>query len=125
MANDPSMPGGVSEGWFGRIPAPVRTATLWVAERPVIVFALLALLLSLFFILFPRLDLWFSRGFYDPGTGTFPATRIPVAVWLREAASAVVWIISLALIATVILKIALPQRPSAVQPRTVAFFLTS
>ncbi|MCW5696256.1 MAG: phosphatase PAP2 family protein [Bauldia sp.] len=123
--SDPSMPGGAPEGWLGRIPQPVRFATIWVAERPVIVFAIATLLLSLVFILLPRLDLWFSRGFYDPETGFFPASRIPFAIWLREAANTVMWIIALALIATVILKIALPQRASAVQPRTVAFFLTS
>jgi membrane-associated PAP2 superfamily phosphatase len=119
------MPGGAPEGWFGRIPQPVRLATIWVAERPVILAAITALLLSLLFILLPRFDLWFSGGFYDPETSSFPASRIPFAIWLREAANTVVWIIALALIGTVILKIALPRRPSAVAPRTVAFFLTS
>jgi len=79
--------------------------------------------LSALFLVFPGLDLWFSRLFYDEAAG-FPATQEPFLRWLREFASNAIWVISLALILSVLVKLLLPERRSIVPVRT-SLFLTS
>lgn len=79
--------------------------------------------LSALFLVFPGLDIWFSRLFYDEAAG-FPATQEPFLRWLREFASAAIWVISLALILSVLAKLMLPERRSLIPVRT-SLFLTS
>ena len=45
--------------------------------------------LSAVFVLFPGLDIWFSRLFYDPAIG-FPASNVPVFNWLRQLSEVLV-----------------------------------
>jgi membrane-associated PAP2 superfamily phosphatase len=86
--------------------------------------AAVTLILSVVFRLLPGLDLWVSRGFYDPTIG-FPAAHIPVAIWLREASASLTRIIVAVLILVVLVKLVLPKRPSLVRPASTVFLLTS
>lgn len=71
--------------------------------------------LSVLFLTFPNLDIWFSRQFYDPEIG-FPAARIPAFIWAREFALAIMWGIAAAFVLSVVAKLLFPDRPSLIGP---------
>jgi membrane-associated phospholipid phosphatase len=78
-------------------------------------------LLSLVFLLFPGIDVWFSGLFYD-GTG-FPMGRLGAFIALRDLGNGITWFVSLGLLATLILKLAFPGQASLVPPRDTLFIL--
>jgi lipid A 4'-phosphatase len=91
---------------------------------PVRTMLIVSLALSLFFLVFPRLDIWFSGLFYDPEYG-FAASHVPVFNWLRWFAATLIWVIVVALILSMIAKLALPRRPSFIPTRTSVFLLST
>jgi membrane-associated phospholipid phosphatase len=76
-------------------------------------------LLSLVFLVFPGLDVWFSSLFYD-GHG-FPMAGLPLFVSLRDLGNDITLLVSLVLIAVLILKLALPEQRSFIPPRDTLF----
>lgn len=105
---------------------PLTVARAWylLGRWPVVTLAAVTVLLSLMFRLWPGLDVWFSRGFYAPEIG-FPASLIPIALWLRGAADTLVWMIVVVLLLAVLLKLVLPSRRSIVSPRSSLFLLST
>ena len=99
-----------------------RTAEL--ARDPIIQCVALIVVTSLFFALFPGVDVWFSSLFYVPGGG-FPTGTIPISLALRELGSDLVRIAVVALLVIVVLKFAVPTRPSLVAPRDTLFILAT
>jgi lipid A 4'-phosphatase len=83
------------------------------------------LLVSVFFLAFPGLDIWFSRLFRDPDTGFFPMTRLPAFMGLRSFGEILVWLTVLVLIIGTLIKLALPERPSLIPPRATLFLITT
>ncbi len=90
---------------------------------PIVQSFALILLTSVFFLLFPNVDLWFSGLFYQPGYG-FPFGRLPISNGLRVIASDVTILIVVSLLVTLVVKLVLPLRAQscratrcAVRPR--------
>lgn len=83
--------------------------------------AIAILLLSLFFLVFPGIDVWFSGLFYD-GTG-FPMGNLGAFVALRALGNDITRIVVVVLIIVLILKLALPEQRSFVPPRDTLFVL--
>jgi lipid A 4'-phosphatase len=84
----------------------------------------LVIVTTLVFLLFPGLDVWFSGLFYDPDNG-FPMTRLGAFIGLRAIGNGLTWLIAVGLVITLLVKLALPWRPSPVAPRDVLFILST
>lgn len=89
--------------------------------NPVAQAATVILLLSLFFLVFPGVDVWFSGLFYD-GSG-FPMGRLAAFTALRALGNDLTWYIAAALIVVLVLKLALPEQRSFIPPRDILFVL--
>jgi membrane-associated PAP2 superfamily phosphatase len=74
------------------------------------------------FLAFPGLDIWFSDGFYESGNG-FLVSRLPAFVALRDFHRNLTAVIIIVLVVVLIIKVLLPQRPSLIRPRDIAFIL--
>jgi lipid A 4'-phosphatase len=79
---------------------------------------------TLVFLLFPGLDVWCSGLFYDPGNG-FPMSRLGVFTGLRAFGNGLTWLTAVGLVITLVVKLALPWRPSLVAPRDALFILST
>ncbi len=79
--------------------------------------------LSVLFLAFPHLDIWFSGLFYDEATG-FAASDVEILSWLRRFARTTILAISVALIVSLLAKLILPGRRSLIPPR-ISLFLGS
>jgi membrane-associated phospholipid phosphatase len=89
------------------------------AANPLVQAAILLLLLSLFFVIFPGIDVWFSGLFYD-GHG-FPMGKLAAFVALRALGNDITWLVSVGLIVVLALKLAFPEQRSLVPPRDTLF----
>jgi lipid A 4'-phosphatase len=76
------------------------------------------------FLIFPGLDVWFSGLFYEPGNG-FPMTRLGAFIGFRAIGNGLTWLIAVGVVITLLVKLALPWRPSLVPPRDVLFILST
>jgi membrane-associated PAP2 superfamily phosphatase len=76
------------------------------------------------FLILPQLDVRFSQLFYDPETG-FPAGRVPLLQALRQLNNLVIAIVVGAIIASIVLKLALPGQPSLIKPQWSTYTLTT
>ncbi len=81
--------------------------------------------LSLLFLAFPRIDIWVSSLFYRPENGGFSLGWRPPLTTVRTFGHVVIWLVVAALIASVVIKLARPTRPSPISPSTVNFMLWS
>jgi lipid A 4'-phosphatase len=91
---------------------------------PIVQCLVLLLVSSLFFVLFPGVDIWFSSLFYLDGVG-FPVSRLGAFVGLRDLHRTVTWLVPVLLVAGLILKLAFPWRASLVSARDALFVLAS
>lgn len=91
------------------------------AANPLVQALIVLLLLSLVFVAFPGIDVWFSSLFYD-GSG-FPMEKLEAFVALRALGNDITRIVVAVLIVVLIAKLAMPARPSLVPPRDTAFVL--
>jgi membrane-associated PAP2 superfamily phosphatase len=91
---------------------------------PIVLSVLAIVIVSGVFLVAPQLDVWFSRLFYDPETG-FPASRIPLLQALRQLNNLVIAIVVGAIIASIVLKLALPNQPSLIKPQWSTYILTT
>ncbi|MEJ0011171.1 MAG: phosphatase PAP2 family protein [Bauldia sp.] len=83
--------------------------------------AIAVLLLSLLFLVFPGLDIWFSGLFYD-GKG-FPTGDLGAFVALRALGNNLTFFVALGLVLVLVLKLALPEQQSFIPPRDTLFVL--
>lgn len=91
---------------------------------PIVQALAVTVLVTVIFLVFPGLDIWFSGLFYDPGT-KFPMTSLPAFAGLRALGNDLLWLAVIALTVVVLVKIALPWRQSLVPPRDVLFILST
>jgi membrane-associated PAP2 superfamily phosphatase len=76
------------------------------------------------FLAFPEIDLWFS-GIFHRTNGGFWLRRNDILSFFRATNDALVAIAVMALIASVAVKLARPERPSPVAPNVVVWLLSS
>lgn len=81
-------------------------------------------LVSLLFLLAPRLDLAVSRLFYDSANG-FLHERYAFVEAIREAGRLVEILLAIAVTVPLAVKVVLPARPLLIRPRTTLFVLAS
>ena len=86
--------------------------------------AILIVVTSVFFLLFPRTDLWFSDLFYESGNG-FPMSRLGAFIALRKLGNDLTWVVAVGLALVVLGKLLLPWRASLVSPRDTLFILST
>ncbi len=91
---------------------------------PIVLSVLAIAIVSAVFLILPQLDVWFSWLFYDSETG-FPAGRIPLLQGLRQLNNLVIAIVVGAIIASILLKLALPGQPSLIKPQWSTYILTT
>ncbi|MBN8994179.1 MAG: phosphatase PAP2 family protein [Rhizobiales bacterium] len=91
---------------------------------PIVQCLILLLVTSVFFLLFPGVDLWFSRLFVDPGHG-FAVGRIPFFKVVRDIHRSATWIIPVGMLLLLVLKVAMPWRRALVEPRDFWFVLST
>ncbi len=91
---------------------------------PVRTMVAISIVLSLFFLAFPQLDIWFSGLFYDPEHG-FAASHVPFFKWLRDFAAFLLWLIAGACLLSLAAKLAFPRRRSLIPTRASLFLLST
>lgn len=94
------------------------------AKQPIPALLVATAALSLLFYFIPGVDLWFTRQFYDPAIG-FPAAHVPAFRWLRSFSSAINWTVLIVALATVLAKIAMPERRVLVPVRALLLLFLS
>jgi lipid A 4'-phosphatase len=84
---------------------------------PLVLSALFILLASAIFLAFPALDIWVSGLFYDRARGGFYLANEPALILFRHSSSIFMVGICAAVIVSVVVKLARPDRPSLIAPR--------
>jgi membrane-associated PAP2 superfamily phosphatase len=104
----------------------------WLPDRspvlitdPIVQILVGILLVSVFFLAFPGVDLWFSGLFHDSATGFFPMSRLGAFTGLRAFGEMLVWLTVLALLGSLLIKLALPGSRSLIPPRAVLFLVST
>jgi lipid A 4'-phosphatase len=101
---------------FGRSPA--------LLADPIVQAVLFILAVSLVFLVYPGIDIWFSALFYHPDVG-FPMNRLGAFVALRSLTRLLLVSAVAVLVAAVVIKIARPRRPTPIRPCDIVFLLTT
>jgi lipid A 4'-phosphatase len=117
-------PGGWSAWsslWPGGWPSKDSPALL---SDPIVQGLALVAILTLIFLIFPGLDIWFSGLFYDPNT-KFPMLNLGAFIGLRAIGNAITLWVPVALAVVLLFKIALPWRQTLVPPRDILFILST
>jgi membrane-associated PAP2 superfamily phosphatase len=96
----------------------------WAAAHPFAAGLGALALTSLFFLLFPQVDIALSSLFYDPASG-FLHKRMAALEEIREAGRLIEQLFAVAALAPLALKLALPERPILIRPRATLFVLLS
>ncbi len=96
----------------------------FVRENPIGVALLCVVGLSAFFLAFPGVDLWFSDLFYR-SRGGFWLRRNDLLGLLRTSHDVLLVVFVIALVASPVIKIARPGRPSPIAPNVVVFLLST
>lgn len=91
---------------------------------PLVQSAILIVVTSVVFLLFPRIDLWFSDLFYESGNG-FPMGRLRAFIALRNLGNGLTWLTAVGLVLVLLVKLAVPWRTSLVSPRDTLFILST
>ncbi len=93
-------------------------------SNPLVQCAVLIVVTSVYFLLFPGTDLWFSNLFYESGNG-FPIGRLGAFIALRNLGNGLTWLVAIGLLLLLLVKLALPWRASLVSPRDTVFILST
>ena len=101
---------------------PYRPGSPALLADPIVQSVALIVATSVVFVALPNLDLWFSGLFYQPGYGV-PMGRLPAFIGLRAFGNDLTALIGVGLFAVLLIKLALPSRPSLVSPRDTLFIL--
>lgn len=111
--SEPQMPAsGLRQLW-------ARPALL---ADPIVLCVAMVILTSLFFLLFPHVDLWFSGLFYNDG---FLVRELAFFQGVRSLHSALTWIIAIGVAIPLVLKVIMPAWPSILRPRDSLFVLST
>lgn len=92
--------------------------------NPIAASLLLVAAASAVFLVFPGIDLWFSDLFYR-AKGGFWLRRNDALGFFRAINDVVIAAVMVVLIASVVVKLARPERPSPVPPNTVVFLIST
>ncbi|CAN5333203.1 phosphatase PAP2 family protein [soil metagenome] len=92
---------------------------------PIVLSLVYVLLVSVFFLAFPRVDLWASGLFYDSATHDFPMRRLPAFQGLRSFGEWTLGLTIAALIAAILVKLLRPARPTPIPPRAILFIAST
>ena len=92
--------------------------------NPVAACLLLAAAASAVFLAFPGIDLWFSDLFYRAKGGFWLRRNDALAIF-RATNDVLMAVIVVGLIASVVVKLARPEKPSPVPPNIVVFLLST
>ena len=85
----------------------------------------LALAVGLLFGIYPELDLRLATWFYDASSRTFPLKLNAWAAIARDGAMWIAWGLALPAIATLLVKLARPDRPLLMSGRAMVFLLVT
>jgi lipid A 4'-phosphatase len=85
----------------------------------------LALVIGLLFGLYPELDLKLAALFYDPATKSFPLKANAIASWARDISMGIAWAIAAPALASLVMKLVRPGRPTIVSGRAIVFLLVT
>jgi lipid A 4'-phosphatase len=91
---------------------------------PIVQAILFILLVSLVFLAFPGIDLWFSGLFFDPKLG-FPMSRLAAFTAIRALSDLLVVVTVVVFIAAFLAKLLRPRRPTPIRPADIVFVLSS
>lgn len=91
---------------------------------PIVQCLVLIALTSVFFLLFPRVDVWFSGLFYQPGNG-FPVSQLGAFIFIRDVNRNLTWIVVVGLVLALAARVVWPLRPAPVAPRDALFILST
>ena len=91
---------------------------------PVVLLLLFILLVSAFFLLVPEADIWVSSLFYNAKRGFTLAKDRGLGLF-RRSGDIVVTLVAIGLVASVVVKLVWPRRPSIVPPNVVLFLVTT
>jgi membrane-associated PAP2 superfamily phosphatase len=105
-------------------PAKPGGSRRWRIADPALASLAFVLLFTAVFLAFPAIDLRVSGLFYDPAEGFYLA-RSPALLTFRNSNDAIVAIVVFGLIASLVVKLARPERPSIVAPNSSLFLLAS
>jgi lipid A 4'-phosphatase len=94
-------------------------------SAPLAAGAAVVLLGTILFLVYPDLDPWFSGLFYDGARGGFYLRDGTVLLGLRRSGEIVLFAISAAVIASVLIKLAWPDRESLIPPRDSLFLAST
>jgi len=91
---------------------------------PIVQVVLAIVLVSLAFVAFPGIDVWFSRLFFDPGIG-FPMSRLDAFTALRSLTRILLAATVVAIVVAIAVKLLRPSRPTPIRPCDMVFLLSS
>jgi membrane-associated PAP2 superfamily phosphatase len=101
---------------FGQSPA--------LLADPIVQVILFILLVSLVFLAYPGIDVWFTKLFYLPDSG-FPMNRLDALSALRSLSRILIAATVVAAIAAIVAKLLRPMRPTPIRPSDIVFLLSS
>jgi len=99
-------------------------ATPALITDPIAQCLVLIVVTSAVFLLVPGIDLWFSGLFYDPTFG-FPMSQLAAFTGLRAIGRLSTVLIPVVVVLAVLVKVALPWRPSLISPRAALYILST
>jgi lipid A 4'-phosphatase len=100
-----------------------RSGTVLLAD-PIVLAVVWCLLVTVVFLAAPSIDLWLSGLFYDPARG-FLAGRNDALKIFRRIGDWGMWLVAIALLLSLVAKIAFPDRKAVVPPRASLFLLSA
>jgi len=112
-----------SDDYFGSRLRPFGHSPALLAD-PIMQAALFILAVSLLFLAYPGIDIWFSALFYHPDVG-FPMNRLGAFVALRSLTEILLISAVIVLIAAAVIKLLRPTRPTPIRPCDIVFLLTT
>lgn len=92
---------------------------------PLVLSAAFVLIASAIFFVFPALDLWASSLFYDPARGGFYLGSSEALILFRRSSGIFMVGICAAVLVSVVLKLARPDRPSLIPPRASILMIST
>ncbi|MTH98213.1 phosphatase PAP2 family protein [Roseibium sp. RKSG952] len=96
----------------------------WAAAHPVLAVCGYIVVVSVFFLVFPKVDLWASGLFYVEGKG-FVAKDVPILREFRHLGPYLIKIAAIVSVAIMLLKLLLPARSPLVPLRTPVFLVST
>jgi lipid A 4'-phosphatase len=86
---------------------------------------MIGLLVGLMFSIRPDVDVALTRPFFDPTTKHFPLIFNPAMVWLRDQAPLIVFATLACTVASILIKLARPSKPTLIPTRATIFLIAT